>query len=105
KLTSLAVALAAAATMAASAAAFSAAPRASDPLTGVWTGILKQDLANLKDPYETKIVVRANKGGLTGIVAPIRVEWPEDAVRDARVVEGWLIGKGPALTKAGSFVF
>jgi hypothetical protein len=73
----------------------SAAP-ASAALTGNYAGETTQDLG-LDDPYTTKIVVTVLRGHLVGIVATVRMESPEPAVWDGRIVKGWRAGKGPKL--------
>lgn len=81
------------------------APRGSS-VTGVWSGDAEfppPSFAPDADPYVTSIVVRANDGHVTGIVARVRMECPDIAVSEPQLSVGYRLGKGPAIGAGGNF--
>lgn len=87
----------------------SAAP--GEPLTGTWSGKTAQDVA-IVDPgsgevheseWSVRITVTALRGRLAHLTTTVRVVCPGPTVQDLRVKRDWPSGKGPGLSRNGSF--
>jgi hypothetical protein len=103
--------LAVAAALVASAAAAAPAADAAVPGTGTWSGDHSQLLGELVPgadpiPYETNMVISEYQGRIKTVVGTVRMECPSIVgVRDIRVLKSWKVGRGPTVSRRGSFRF
>jgi hypothetical protein len=85
------------------AAAADAGAEAKGPVTGTWSGHTSQDLSLTDKEWAVRITVTALNGRLAGIATTARMECPDPAVQDIRILKGWRPGAGPLLSKHGGF--
>ena len=103
--------LAIAAAVIASASAAVPAADAAVPATGTWRG----DLTHVFPPvypggepitYKSKLVITEFEGHIQTVVGTVRMNCPAlVAIRDVRVLQSWRSGRGPRVSRRGSFAF
>jgi hypothetical protein len=72
-------------------------------LTGTWSGKTSQDLSLTEEPFSVRISISALNGRLATIATTVRMECPDPAVQDIRVLKSFGPGKGPLLGETGGF--
>ena len=100
-----------AAALVASASAAVPAADAAVPKTGTWRGDLSHVFPAAYpggDPiiYKSKMVISEYKGRIQTVVATVRMNCPAVVgIRDVRVLQSWRSGRGPRVSRRGSFAF
>jgi hypothetical protein len=100
-----------AAALVATAAAAAPAANAAVPRTGNWYGDHTQVFeeafpGTAPITYKTKMTIVEYERRITSIAGTVRMICPATVgVRDARVLQGWRIGRGPKVSRRGSFAF
>lgn len=78
--------------------------------TGVWKGDLVQQLASGFES-ESTMVITSSQRRIQSVVATVRMECgtldaPESyGVRDVRVLQSWRTGRGPRVSRRGTYAF
>jgi hypothetical protein len=93
------------------AAAAAPAADAAVPATGTWRGDHSQVFdavfpGSTPISYKTKMVIVEYDRRIASVAGYVRMDCQSIlAVRDARVVQGWRIGRGPKVSRRGAFAF
>jgi hypothetical protein len=103
--------LALAATLVATAAAAAPAADAAVPKTGTWRGDLTHSFPPVYPggapiTYKSTMVLTEYEGRIKTVVATVRMNCPAVVgIRDVRVLQSWSTGRGPRVSRRGSFAF
>jgi hypothetical protein len=91
-------------------AALAPAADAAIPSTGTWRGdntqVFETFLGGEPLTYKTTMVMTELKGRISSVVGYVRMECPKMvAIRDARILKSWRVGRGPKVSSLGNFTF
>ena len=83
---------------------------AAVPKTGTWRGnntqVFETFLGGEPLTYKTTMVMTELEGRISSVVGYVRMECPKMvAIRDARILKSWRIGRGPKVSSRGNFTF
>ncbi len=84
------------------------AAQAAVPKTGTWRGDLvhQVSLGGVNVTFKSRLVITEYERRITNVVGTVRTVCPSSiTVRDIRVLKSWRLGRGPRVSRGGSYSF
>jgi hypothetical protein len=85
------------------------AAKAAVPKTGTWRGDMVQELplvGGLGVTFKSRLVITEYERHIAGVVGTVRTECPSViGVQDIRVIKTWRLGRGPRVSRRGTYAF